>query len=68
MRQALFKLLQRHASAHWNLVGETPIYLTGIRLQDVPTVEVQQAGRAIQDSQIQGGHSLGRWQPDIVCI
>ena len=31
--------------------------------------EVQQAGQAIQDSQIQGGQvSLGCWQPDIVCI
>ena len=39
------------------------------RLQEVPTAEVQQAGRAVQDSQIQGGQmSLGRWQPDIVCI
>ena len=45
------------------------MYLTGLRLQDVPTAEVQQAGRAVQDSQIQGGQmSLGRWQPDIVCI
>ena len=69
VRHALFKLLQIHASTHWNLVEETPMYLTGLRLQDVPTVEVQQAGRAVQDSQIQGGQmSLGRWQPDIVCI
>ena len=45
------------------------MYLTGLRLQDVPTVEVQQAGRAVQDFQIQGGQmSLGRWQHDIVCI
>ena len=53
VRHALFKLLQRHASTHWNLVEETPMYLTGLRLQDVPTVEVQQAGRAVQDSQSQ---------------
>ena len=60
MRQALFTLLQRHASADWNLVEETPMYLTGLHLQDVPTAEVQQAGRAVQDSQIQGGQmSLG---------
>ena len=31
------------------------MYLTGLCLQDVPTVEVQQAGRAVQDSKIQGG-------------
>ena len=49
----VFKLLQRHASTHWNLVEETPMYVTGLRLQDVPTVEVQQAGRAVQDSQSQ---------------
>ena len=41
--QALFKLLQKHALAHWKLVDETPMYLTGLRLQEVPTAEVQQA-------------------------
>ena len=46
---------------------ETPIFLTGLCLKEVPTALVQQAGRSIQDSQIQAGlMSLGRWQPDIV--
>ena len=53
MLQALFKLLQENALADWKLVEETPIYLTGLRLQEVPTEEVQQARRAFQDSQIQ---------------
>ena len=43
VRQALFKLLQKHALADWKLVEETPEYLTGLRLQEVPTAEVQQA-------------------------
>ena len=69
VRQVLFKLLQKHSLADGKLVEETPMYLTGLHLQEVPTAEVQQAGRAVQDSQIQGGQmSLGRWQPDIVCI
>ena len=63
------KLLQRHALADWKLVEEAPMYLTGFCLQEVLTTEVQQVGRAVQDIQIQGGQmSLGRWQPDIVCI
>ena len=69
MWQVLFKLLQKHALADWKLVEETPMYLTGLCLQEVQTVEVQKAGRVVQDSQIQGGQmSLGSWQPDIVCI
>ena len=69
VRQVLFKLLQKHALADWKFVVETPIYLTGLRLQEVPTAKVQKAGQAVQDSQIQGGQmNLGRWQPDIVCI
>ena len=60
VRQTLFKLLQKYALADWKLVGETPMYLTGLRLQEVPTAEVQQAGRVVQDSQIQRGQmSLG---------
>ena len=43
VRQALFMLLQKHALADWKLVEETPEYLTGLRLQEVPTAEVQQA-------------------------
>ena len=43
VRQTLFKLLQKYALADWKLVEETPMYLTGLRLQEVPTAEVQQA-------------------------
>ena len=53
VRQALFKLLKRHASADWKLAEETPMFLTGLCLNKVPTTLVQQAGRAVQDSQIQ---------------
>ena len=62
LRQVLFKLLQKHALADRKLVEETPMYLTGLRLKEVPTAEVQQGGRAVQDAQIQRGQmSLGRW-------
>ena len=67
--KALFKLLKRHASADWKLAEETPMFLTGLNLNEVPTALVQQAGRADQDSQFQAGQmSLGRWQPGIVGI
>ena len=69
MRQALFKLLKRHASADWKLAEETPVFLIGRCLNEVPTALVQQAGRSVQGSQIQAGRiSLGSWQPDIVGI
>ena len=69
VRQALFKLPKRYASADWTLAEETPMFLTGLCLKGVPTALVQQAGRSVQESQIQAGQmSLGRWQPDIVGI
>ena len=39
--QALFKLPQRYALADWKRVEETPMYLTGLRLQEEPTAELQ---------------------------
>ena len=66
VRQALSKLLKRHASSDWKLAEETPMFLTGLCLNEVPTALVQKAGLSVQDSQIQAGWmSLGR-QPDIV--
>ena len=66
VRQALSKLLKRHASSDWKLAEETPMFLTGLCLNEVPTALVQKAGLSVQDSQIQAGRmSLGR-QPDIV--
>ena len=45
------------------------MFLPGLCLEEVSTAVVQQAGRPVQESQIQAGHmSLGRWQPDIVSI
>ena len=43
MRQVLIKLLQKRAFADWKFVEETPKYLTGLRLQEVPTAKVQKA-------------------------
>ena len=37
VRQAVYAL------ADWKFVEETPMYLTGLRLQEVPTAEVHQA-------------------------
>ena len=50
VRQALFKLLKRPASSDWKLAEETPLFLTGLCLDEVPTVSVQKAGRSDQDS------------------
>ena len=45
------------------------MFLSGLCLKEVPTALVQQAGRSVQDFQIQAGQmSLSRWQPDIVGI
>ena len=55
----------RKSSADWKLADEAPMFLTGLYLKEVPTstVLVRQAGRSVQDSQIQAGQmSLGRWQ------
>ena len=48
VRQALFKLLKRHASIDRKLAGETPMFLTDLCLNEVPRALVQQARRAVQ--------------------
>ena len=71
VRQARFKLLKGYASADWTLAEVTPMFLTGLCLKKVLTalVQLEQAGRSVQDSQIQASQmSLGRWQPDIVGV
>jgi len=56
-------------SADWTLYEETPLFLAALRLQPVDTALVQQAGRAVNNAEMQAGlMSLGNWQPDIVGI
>ena len=61
VRQALFKLLKRHASADSKLAEETPMFLTCLSLKEVPTALVQQAGRSVQHSQIQAAVEILPW-------
>ena len=52
-----------------NLYEETPLSGTGLQLRPVDTALVQQAGRAVKDSEIQARQmSLCSWQPEIICI
>ena len=51
----MFKLLKRHAPPDWNLVEETPMFLTEIRLKEIDTILTQQSGRAVSDSHVQAG-------------
>ena len=42
---------------------------TGLRLNPVPTVLVQNSGRPVQESDIAAGSMhLGRWQPDLLLV
>jgi hypothetical protein len=55
VRHAFFQMLKKHASRDWELREETPLSLSTLRLKTVPTVQVQQAGRADKDSDNQAG-------------
>ncbi len=56
-------------SEDWEMFGETPLAATGLKLQQVPIEEVQQA---LQDSNNTesdlGNVDSGRWQPDFMLV
>jgi hypothetical protein len=69
VRQELYQRLKKQVTSDWRLLEESPMSRTAPRLALVPTTLVQEAGRAVADSDIQVGHvSLSNLQPDIVGI
>ena len=69
IRECLSEALRKVLPKGWVLHEETPMSRTGLRLNPVPTVLVQNSGRPVQESDIAAGSMhLGRWQPDLLLV
>lgn len=69
IRAQLSASLRKHLPADWRLLEETPMVATHLKMCSVPTVLVQQSGRATRTRHQQADSmSLHRWQPDLVVI